>query len=152
MSDERHDHGEGDACCNACGFAKELELAHRDASAESVPATMTAAFALDERGAPRGVSVLVRRGREPAPSQVVAVTSAHVTVRRGSSADVVVNDGALSRKQFTFTFDGDGVVIRDEGSACGTYVNGEKISRAGRRLCRGDKILVGNSVIEVAES
>jgi pSer/pThr/pTyr-binding forkhead associated (FHA) protein len=70
------------------------------------------------------------------------------TIGRGTSADVVIPDIAVSRLHASVRVDGQTCVVEDLDSSNGTLVNGEEISGA-RRLAAGDVVTVGSTELEV---
>jgi pSer/pThr/pTyr-binding forkhead associated (FHA) protein len=62
-------------------------------------------------------------------------------------AQIVLNDGNISRKHAEIGWSGDHYIIRDLGSSNGVLRNGEKIKEAD--LSPGDLVLVGLTVFEV---
>ena len=71
-----------------------------------------------------------------------------VTVGRGRSADLVVDDPTVSREHASLSIQGTTLVIQDLGSSNGVLVNGSRIEDA-RRLGAGDLIQLGATEIEV---
>jgi pSer/pThr/pTyr-binding forkhead associated (FHA) protein len=67
-----------------------------------------------------------------------------LSIGRTPLANVVLDDEGLSRVNTTIFRDGDDVLIVDENSTNGTYINGEQISGAPKRLKAGDEITIGN--------
>ena len=67
------------------------------------------------------------------------------TVGRDPSSDLVLNDPKCSRRHAVIEAGGDGVTIRDSGSANGVYVNGRKTDRA--RIRAGDLVKLGDVVL-----
>ena len=74
-----------------------------------------------------------------------------VTIGRDDSADLQLNDKAVSRRHSALRVEGETVVIEDLGSRNGTFVNGERVDDA-RRLREGDAVQVGATVLEVRSS
>jgi len=73
-----------------------------------------------------------------------------ITVGRGASADVIVDDPALSRLHFLIDREGDDYVIKDLNSQNGTWVDGH---RAGlTRLHHHDCILAGRTIFLFKEA
>jgi pSer/pThr/pTyr-binding forkhead associated (FHA) protein len=70
------------------------------------------------------------------------------TIGRGTTADVVIPDRAVSRIHASVRVDGQTVVVEDLDSSNGTLVNGEPIVAA-RRLAPGDVVTVGSTDLEV---
>ena len=69
------------------------------------------------------------------------------TVGRDPSSDLVLNDPKCSRRHAVIETSGDGITIRDSGSANGVFVNGKKTERS--RIRDGDVIKVGDVVVTV---
>lgn len=71
------------------------------------------------------------------------VTKAEVSIGRGSACDVVIEDKKASRKHALVVKVGSGFVLKDLGSANGTYVNGIKVSE--QELAGEDVIKIGST-------
>jgi hypothetical protein len=67
------------------------------------------------------------------------------TVGRDPSSDLVLNDPKCSRRHAVIESSGDGITIRDSGSANGVFVNGRKTERS--RLREGDVLKLGDVVV-----
>jgi pSer/pThr/pTyr-binding forkhead associated (FHA) protein len=74
-----------------------------------------------------------------------------VVVGRLQTADIRVDDVTVSRKHCTLTQKGDVLVVRDENSVNGSYVNGVKLSAVERRLQHRDILQVGKVALMVEE-
>ena len=70
-----------------------------------------------------------------------------IIIGRSSDLDMVLVEDMVSRKHAKITTDDTVVTIQDLGSTNGTFVNGEKISKA--ELKEGDRILIGTSIIKL---
>jgi hypothetical protein len=66
-----------------------------------------------------------------------------VTMGRGSSNFVQIDDTRASRVQCQLLGGADGAMVRDMDSANGTFINGEKVTEA--MLKDGDELMVGSS-------
>lgn len=78
-----------------------------------------------------------------------------LSIGRANLARIVLDDAGLSRLNTTIFRDGDEVLIVDENSTNGTFVNKERIYGAPRPLKNGDKINIGthtNIYVEIADS
>lgn len=87
-------------------------------------------------------------------SQVVRLEG-ELSIGRTNAADVALQDNGLSRKNTTFFRDGEDVLIVDEGSTNGTFLNGEKISNSPRIVKDGDLIKIGSEtkiLVEIGET
>ena len=72
-----------------------------------------------------------------------------IIVGRSSELDMVLVEDMVSRRHARITVTESQIVIEDLGSTNGTFVNGEKISRAGLR--EGDRVLIGTSILKVVK-
>ncbi len=70
------------------------------------------------------------------------------TLGRGTGADIVIADAAVSRVHAAVRVDGQTVVLEDLGSSNGTTVNGQLIT-APWRLAPGDVVSLGSTELEV---
>ena len=68
-------------------------------------------------------------------------------VGRGSNADLVLNEGTISRAHALIGYDGDRVFVQDLGSTNGTLVNGSKEER--KYLVDSDELRMGRLVLRV---
>ena len=81
-----------------------------------------------------------------APDGVRVVTlDDELTIGRTMPSQLVLSDSGLSRKNTTIFRDEDEILVVDEDSTNGTFLNGERISGAPRRLTSGDKLSIGSS-------
>lgn len=67
-----------------------------------------------------------------------------LTIGRTPAAQLVLNDEGLSRVNTTVFIEDDEVLITDENSTNGTFVNGERISGPPRILHNGDRLKIGS--------
>jgi hypothetical protein len=67
-----------------------------------------------------------------------------MTIGREAPADLVIEAPKLSRQHFRLHCTGDAVLLEDQGSRNGTFVNGRKVKR--RELLDGDIIEAGGMV------
>jgi len=75
-----------------------------------------------------------------------------ITIGRAQENDIVIDNLAVSRRHakiFTSFWKGSKVVIKDLGSANGTFVNGLRVDEA--ELKNGDMILVGKHILKFYE-
>ena len=71
-----------------------------------------------------------------------------IIIGRSSEYDMVLDEERVSRCHAKiFTFNGE-VVVKDQGSTNGTFLNGQRIDEATLKV--GDRLLVGASVMEFA--
>ena len=68
-------------------------------------------------------------------------------VGRGKESHTALQDPRVSRKHCEIVCDGDRLILRDSGSAGGTYVNGERVEQC--ELAPGDVIRIGDSQLRV---
>lgn len=66
-----------------------------------------------------------------------------VSIGRTDSADIVLDDVGLSRVNTTFFRDGEMILVVDEKSLNGTFLNGEKLGGKPVRVLDGDTIKLG---------
>jgi ABC-2 type transport system ATP-binding protein len=94
------------------------------------------------------VPMLVFVGGQRAGSEV-PVGGQVVVGRDAGAADVALDeDPEVSRRHATFSRTGAGLTVQDLGSTNGTFVNGERVTRA-TALNAGDRVQLGGTVIEV---
>jgi hypothetical protein len=85
-----------------------------------------------------------RRGEE-----VPLDTERALTVGREASCALSLDDAKVSRRHCVLAWDGAAWVLRDEGSANGTWVDGEKVTS--RRMRHGETVTVGDTAFEVVD-
>jgi pSer/pThr/pTyr-binding forkhead associated (FHA) protein len=75
-------------------------------------------------------------------------TTGEVVIGRSSNVDVVIVEDMVSRSHARLTFgSGGSLFIEDLQSTNGSFVNGERITKA--QLSEGDRILIGTSILKV---
>jgi len=79
-----------------------------------------------------------------------AITELPAVLGRSANVDVTLADEKISRQHAIIERQGDQIVIRDQGSANGTYVNGQRVETAA--LNDGDVIRMGDHEIVVSFS
>jgi hypothetical protein len=88
--------------------------------------------------------IVIRQGKEP--GRVFELRKDRLTIGRSRESDIFLEDLAVSRLHTTVNSDGGGhYIIRDEGSANGTYVNQQRVTE--QALEEGDEIQVGQTVL-----
>lgn len=78
-----------------------------------------------------------------------------ISIGRTDAARIVLEDEGLSRLNTTFFRDGEDILVVDENSTNGTFVNGKKISGSPQLVLDGDRITLGNNTrirIKIGES
>lgn len=73
-----------------------------------------------------------------------------LVIGRASGLDLVLLEDMVSRRHAELTVRRSGLVICDLGSTNGTFVNGEKVSKA--RLREGDRVLIGTTILKIVPS
>ena len=66
-----------------------------------------------------------------------------LSIGRTNLADLVLDDAGLSRVNTTFFVEDDEVLLTDENSTNGTFLNGERISGRPKILRNGDEVKIG---------
>lgn len=74
-------------------------------------------------------------------------TQPEIIVGRSSDLDMVLVEDMVSRRHARIAITDQQITIEDLGSTNGTFVNGEKITRAS--LKEGDRVLIGTSILKV---
>lgn len=94
------------------------------------------------------LELLVTEG--PSKGARFTPTEAGLKLGRASSCDIAITDPSLSRNHCLFELRDEAVWVTDLASANGTEVNGEPVTE--KELAPGDRISVGDSVIEVVKA
>jgi FHA domain-containing protein len=94
------------------------------------------------------VPTLILHVRKGPGSGAIHPVAGQATLGRGTGADILIPDEAVSRAHASIRVDGQTVVLEDLESSNGTLVNGEPID-APRRLAPGDVVTVGSTELEV---
>ncbi len=95
-------------------------------------------------GQQRSGMIVVRQGKEP--GRIFEVRKDRLTIGRSRESDIFLEDLAVSRLHTTVARDDQNrYILRDENSANGTYVNGQRVSE--HVLEEGDEIQVGQTVL-----
>jgi DNA-binding NtrC family response regulator len=79
----------------------------------------------------------------------MAIPAAGMTVGRAPEADWTIEDGRMSKLHVRFGLEGGEIVVEDLGSTNGTFVNGEALRAARRRVTGGDLVRCGQSLLVV---
>jgi pSer/pThr/pTyr-binding forkhead associated (FHA) protein len=74
-----------------------------------------------------------------------------VVIGRLQTADIRVDDVTVSRKHCTLRHSGNVLMVRDENSVNGSYVNGVKLAGGERQLQHRDILQVGKAALMVEE-
>lgn len=72
------------------------------------------------------------------------------TIGRLSSNGLVLNSGKVSKKHCVLVVSNGEVVVKDQGSANGTFVNGV-LAKTPKPLATGDRVSVGEFVLELSQ-
>ncbi len=91
------------------------------------------------------MAYLVRKKVDGSSLQRWFLPEKELTVGRGKTADVQIQDERASRKHFIVTSRDGGYFIRDLNSTNGTWVNGRQVDET--RLRPTDKIRVGETIL-----
>lgn len=109
--------------------------------------TVVSSGAVEERvkGA-FGFALVVERGPHAGMAYILA--PGKTTIGRATDRSIFLDDVTVSRHHAYCTFEEETLVIEDEGSTNGTYVNLERVDRA--ELRPGDEIIIGKYHLIVA--
>lgn len=94
------------------------------------------------------MSTFIVRPKDYEPS-TVKLDKMRLTIGRSSRNDICIGDPFASRLHAELVSEGDNVLLVDNGSANGTYLNGQRVTGA-IRLEVGDLIRIGETEIEYA--
>ena len=95
------------------------------------------------------MATLCLLGIDGAQGKQWEISDQPVTVGRGASADVKVEDDGLSRRHFMVLREGGDYLIKDLSSRNGTWVHGHRAVTA--RLSHNDCILAGHTLFRFCE-
>lgn len=88
--------------------------------------------------------IIIREGKEP--GRTYELRKDRLSIGRSRESDIFLEDLAVSRLHASIYRDDSGsYILRDENSANGTSVNGQRISE--HRLTEGDEIQVGQTTM-----
>jgi pSer/pThr/pTyr-binding forkhead associated (FHA) protein len=73
-----------------------------------------------------------------------------IVIGRASGLDLVLAEDMVSRKHARLAIAPGAITIDDLGSTNGTFVNGEKVTRA--TLKQGDRILIGTNIVKLVRT
>jgi len=73
-----------------------------------------------------------------------AIVDDELSIGRTPAAQLMLADDGLSRVNTTFFIEGDELLVADENSTNGTFINGERIAGRPRSLRDGDRLKLGN--------
>lgn len=125
---------DAEGCCEACKLFGDAPAASEPEAPPPLRATYeTVKLIVTEKGG--------------APTEVFP-TAAQVRAGRVSLNEVVLPSGTISKRQFTLTFGDREVVLVDNKSACGTYING-RIATAPTVVPEGATIHAGDFAIRI---
>lgn len=97
-----------------------------------------------DTGTARSPSVVVRQGKEP--GRTYDMRKDHISIGRSRESDIFLEDLAVSRLHATIYRDEmGGYSLRDENSANGTSVNGQRVTECA--LQEGDEIQLGQTIL-----
>ncbi len=81
--------------------------------------------------------------------RLIPLSPGIISIGRGFSVDVRLDDGSVSRRHALLAVRAHGVRILDDRSANGTHVNGRRVTEA--ELTDGDVIVLGRVVLSYVE-
>ena len=157
-----HDNHDGSNFCANCGAALpagpakagSVELGVEPARVPTGDTTKTIPAFAEERdfdaltaedeaavsALPHGSALLIVQRGSNAGSRFLLDTDV-VTAGRHQKSDVFLDDISVSRKHATFTRTPEGIVLKDQGSLNGTYVNRDLVDEY--VLQHGDEVQIG---------
>ncbi|HKD77502.1 MAG TPA: FHA domain-containing protein [Ktedonobacterales bacterium] len=92
----------------------------------------------------RTAYIIIREGKEP--GRTFELRKERMSIGRSRESEIFLEDLAVSRLHASIYRDDQGsYILRDENSANGTTVNGQRISE--HRLVEGDEIQVGQTIM-----
>lgn len=99
-----------------------------------------------QRGGPRGGAPRLSERKTDGTGREFDLRKDRLTIGRHRESDVFLEDLAVSRLNTTISHDASGAfILKDENSANGTYVNGERITE--HVLQDGDEVQVGQTTL-----
>ncbi len=79
----------------------------------------------------------------------VLLPPGQLVVGRSAGCHIVLDDGMVSRRHAVLAITPDSATIEDLNSINGVYVNDERLVHGARALAHGDRLLLGNTEVEV---
>ncbi|MFP4323962.1 MAG: FHA domain-containing protein, partial [Anaerolineales bacterium] len=94
---------------------------------------------------PENMLLVLSDGRQ------MPVRETQMVVGRHPESDIVVNDPEVSARHMIFSAQPEGIVVWDDNSTNGTFVNGERLVGS-RRLGVGDTVRIGDITMQLREA
>jgi pSer/pThr/pTyr-binding forkhead associated (FHA) protein len=142
-----HRNPEGSNFCSSCGSVLERLPGSDPAVTTITLAPVEAAGEVAEEevivsvgDVPEGLGLLVVK-RGPNAGSRFALETGQTTIGRHPESDIFLDDVTVSRRHAEVQFEGTSFAVTDVGSLNGTYLNRERIERAG--LHNGDELQIG---------
>ncbi len=126
--------------CGRCG-ASLIEPDPGEATVSFTPVADEDAAESPALAAVKDESALVIRTGAGRQGERFPLVGDRVSIGRAPQSDVFLDDVTVSREHALIERQPEGVVISDQGSLNGTYVNRERIERT--RLADGDELQIG---------
>ncbi len=111
------------------------------------PRSRSAKTATAARVVQAPLAVIIRAAGAPVSPRELRLASGSCVIGAGSTADIIVEDKAVSRRHVELTLVPEGVRIRDLGSRNGTFYLGQRIESA--ILAPGSSIRVGQVELNI---
>ena len=132
--------------CPSCGAALRSPAGGVDVKADDTTAALDVGVFdpehevgdLPDLAAGTGMLVVVRG---PNAGSRYLLDRQETSVGRHADADIFLDDVTVSRRHVTLRQTGSGIVMHDNGSLNGSYVNGERVDE--RPLATGDELQIG---------
>lgn len=109
------------------------------------PLEMVAGWKLQAPDARAIVCLQICQGRQA--GRLVPVKKLPLLIGRAPEADLCIADTTVSRRHCCLEAANEKLVVKDLGSSCGTFVNGNKVETS--RLVVGDRVRVGRFEFQV---
>jgi predicted component of type VI protein secretion system len=90
------------------------------------------------------VSLVIKKGRKKGAEYTISM--GRTVIGRGTGADIIIDDPAVSRMHAAIEFMKTKFVLKDLGSANGTLLDGKSINEAD--LSHGSRFQIGDTIIE----
>ncbi|GEM_PF-6374483 len=92
-------------------------------------------------------SIILTMVKGPNPGQTITISTPAQIIGRSSVSNIIIDEPSISRQHARIALTESGIMIEDLGSANGTLVNGQRISKFKSTILQiGDTIQLGNKI------